>query len=142
NRVDCTRCQRAVELHRDFTLVGGEVNGNGAFGGNIVAIGKGGVVGSFAAFVVLTLHGWLDRGCALGSQYDYRLRFGSSSVFFSLFGDDVFVAVLVCEVGNASIDYLDGQYRGNNYAKRSCLFFTVASFNFSIAMIQSFFAAL
>src|SRR5699024_10124898 len=36
NRVDCTRCQRAVELHRDFTLVGGEVNGNGAFRGDVV----------------------------------------------------------------------------------------------------------
>ena len=142
NRVDSARCQGAVELHRDFTLVGGEVNGNGAFGGNIVAIGNGGVVGSFAAFVVLTLHGWLQCGFALASQCDFCLLFGSSAVFFSFFGNDVFVAALGCEVGNASTDNQDGQYRGNNYAKRACLFFTVASFNFTLEMIQGFFAAL
>src|SRR5699024_2066001 len=142
NGVDGTRCQRAVELHRDFTLVGGEVNGDGAFGGNIVAIWNGGVVGSFAAFLVLTLDGWLECGFALASQCDFCLLFGSSAVFFSFFGNDVFVASLGCEVGNASADNQDGKYRGDNYAKRACLFFTVASFNFTLEMIQGFFAAL
>ena len=42
----------------------------------------------------------------------------------------------------SSADDQDGQYRGNNYAKRACLFFTVASFNFTLEMIQGFFAAL
>src|SRR5699024_11404484 len=53
NGIDGTRCQRAIALHRDSTLVGGEVNGRGAFGADIVALGDGGRVGTYADSVVI-----------------------------------------------------------------------------------------
>src|SRR5699024_5917520 len=38
NGVDRTRCERAVQFHRDFALVGRQVHGNRAFSGDIVTV--------------------------------------------------------------------------------------------------------
>src|SRR5699024_318135 len=129
-----------VELHWDLALVGGEVNRHGSLGGDVFAIWNGSVVGSFPAFVVFALNGWLQCVFALARQNNLCLLFLWSFILIGIISNDVFVATLSREVGDAAADNQNGQHGGNDYAKRARLFFTVTSFNFTLEMIEGFFA--
>src|SRR5699024_464758 len=138
NGVDGARRQRAVELHWDLALVGGEGNRHGSLSGDVFAIWNGSIVGRLGACVGFVLNCLLQCVFALARQNNLCLLFLWSFILIGIISNDVFVATLSREVGDAAADNQNGQHGGNDYAKRARLFFTVTSFNFTLEMIEGF----